>query len=144
MNRWLFKTDPETYSWDDLVKAKRDVWDGVANPLALKHLRQVKKGDEILIYHTGEEKAVIGIAKALSNGYPDPKNQAGAKGVKSKSVVVDLASVRALTHHVRLSEIKANKIFSTWELVRMSRLSVMPATEAYWSEVLHLSRSLCC
>ena len=135
MNRWLFKTDPDTYSWQDLLKVKWEVWDGVANPLALKHLRSVKKGDSILIYHTGDEKSVMGIAKALSDGYADPSDKSG------KSAVVDLAPEKELKHPVTLAQIKSNSKLASWELVKISRLSVMPATLAQWDEVIRLSSS---
>ena len=134
MNLWLFKTDPDTYSWDDLLKAKKEVWDGVANPLALKNLRSVKKGDQIFIYHTGDEKAVIGIAKAASDSYPDPKDKSG------KLAVVELAPEKSLPQPVLLSEIKTNSKLKSWDLVRLGRLSVMPASQDQWDEVLKLSR----
>jgi len=134
MNLWLFKTDPDTYSWEDLQKTKKEVWDGVANPLALKNLRSVKKGDQIFIYHTGDEKAVIGIAKALSDSYPDPSDKAG------KLTLVDLAPEKELSQPVLLSEIKTNLKLKSWDLVRLGRLSVMPASQDQWNEVLKLSR----
>lgn len=120
MNRWLFKADPDAYGWADLVKAKKDRWDGVSNPLALKHLRGVKTGDQIFIYHTGKEKAVVGIAKAVSDN-------------------LDISPVGPLKRPVSLSEIKSNAKLRGWELVRMSRLSVMPVTPAQWSEVTRQS-----
>lgn len=127
MNLWLFKTDPDTYSWQDLQKNKKEIWDGVANPLALKNLRSVKKGDQILIYHTGKEKAVIGIAKAVSNAYGEP-------------AVLDISPEKELAKHVTLSEIKSDPKLKSWDLVRLGRLSVMPATQEQWNEVLRLSR----
>ena len=135
MSRWLFKTDPDTYGWKDLAGKSREVWDGVANPLALKHLRAVKKGDEILIYHTGEEKAVVGIARAVCDGYPDPKDKSG------KLAVVDLSPLSRLGRPVTLAEIKSSAKFKDWELVRMSRLSVMPAGAGQWNEILRLAKS---
>ena len=132
MAQWLFKTDPGTYAWDDLVRAERERWDGVANPLALKHLRSVKKGDTILIYHTGKEKAVRGLAQAASAPYPDPGN--------AKLYVVDIEPVEPLEEPVTLARIKQNKKLKNWELVRLSRLSVMPASPEQWEEVLRLSR----
>ena len=133
MNHWLFKTDPDTYSWKDLIAVKREVWDGVSNNLALKHLRSVKKSDLIFIYHTGDEKAVIGIAEAVSEPYSSKKDP--------KLVVVDLVPLEALFHPVSLSRIKANKKLSSWELVRLPRLSVMPVSEIQWNEVMALSKS---
>ena len=135
MNRWLFKTDPETYSWNDLTAKKEDVWDGVANPLALKHLRSVKKGDAVLIYHSGEDKAVMGLAEASSAGYPDPKDKSG------KLALVDLKVKAPLKNPVSLSDIKKEKKLASWELVRMSRLSVMPVTEEQWQFVMRKSES---
>ena len=133
MNLWLFKTDPDTYSWKDLAKTKKEIWNGVHNNLALKHLRSVKKGDQIFIYHSGDDKAIIGIAQAASNAYPDPVEK------DSKFTVVDITAQEELKRPVTLSEIKANKKLSLWELVRFSRLSVMPTTQAQWDEVLRLS-----
>jgi len=130
MNRWLFKTDPDTYSWNDLAKKKLERWDGVANPLALKHLRSVREGDEILIYHTGNEKAVIGIAKAVSDSYADPADKTG------KLAAVDISPLRPLTNLVSLSVIKSNPKLKNWELVRFSRLSVMPVTDVQWNEIV--------
>ena len=132
MSRWLFKTDPDTYSWNDLIKKKKEIWNGVGNPLALKYLRTVKPKDQIFIYHTGDEKTVVGIAEALSDSYPDPEEN------DPKLAVVDIRPVQALKKPVLLSEIKANPKLKSWELVRMSRLSVMPATEEQWVEVLRM------
>ena len=133
-NLWLFKTDPETYSWSDLLKTKKETWDGVSNNLALKHLRALRKGDYVFIYHSGDDKAIIGIAAALSNSYPDPSKE------DSKLAVVDIAPLEALKKPVTLFEIKGNAKLKSWELVRLSRLSVMPVTETQWNEVLHLSK----
>ena len=135
MNSWLFKTDPETYSWNDLTKTKKEVWDGVSNNLALKHLRSVEKGDQILIYHSGDDKAVVGLAEAVSDSYSDPKQK------DEKLAVVEIESVEPLKKPVTLAEIKANPKFKSWELVRMSRLSVMPVSQDQWKEILRLSRS---
>ncbi len=122
MSSWLFKTDPDTYSWHDLKAKSKEVWDGVKNPLALKHLRSVKAGDEILIYHTGADKAIVGIAQALSAAYPDPQDKTG------KLFVVDLAPVKDFPKSVSLSAVKSKPALKGWELVRMSRLSVMPVS----------------
>jgi len=134
MSRWLFKTDPETYSWENLKKSKREIWDGVANPLALKNLRSVKKGDQIFVYHTGSEKAVVGIAKALSDPYSDPADETG------KLTVIDISPEKELDKPVLLSEIKSNSKLKSWDLVRLGRLSVMPASTEQWQEVLRLSQ----
>src|ERR1700704_6295534 len=97
---WLFKEEPTHYSYDELVKDKKTVWSGVRNPLAQKHLRGVKKGDRIFYYHTGDEKAVVGVAKALGDAYLDPEDNAG------KASVVDVAPVAKLPRPVPLAEIK--------------------------------------
>src|SRR5712664_2747220 len=126
---WLFKEEPSHYSFDMLVKDTHAVWSGVRNPLAQKHLRSVKKGDRIFYYHTGDEKAVVGIAKALGDAYPDPKDKNG------KQAVVDEAPVKKLPRPVTLAEIKADAAFKTFPLVRSSRLSVMPVTDEEWERI---------
>src|SRR5437773_7844947 len=109
---WLFKEEPGNYSFDALVNDTRTVWSGVKNPLAQKHLRAVKKGDRIFYYHTGDEKAVVGVAKALGDAYPDPSDKTG------KQAVVDVAPVSKLTQAVPLAAIKANSAFKDFPLVR--------------------------
>jgi predicted RNA-binding protein with PUA-like domain len=130
---WLFKEEPTSYSFDALMKDGRTVWAGVRNPLAQKHLRSVRKGDRIFYYHTGNQKAVVGIAKATSDAYLDPKDKAG------KAHVVDVAPERALARPVTLAEIKASKAFTSFPLTRLPRLSVMPVSEAEWKEIVRLS-----
>ncbi|MBI4528355.1 MAG: EVE domain-containing protein [Deltaproteobacteria bacterium] len=125
-NRWLFKTEPTAYSYPQLEKDKRTVWDGVKNNLALKHLGGIKKGDQILIYHTGEEKAAVGIAEALSDAYPDPEKK------DPKLLVVDIKPLRRLSRPVTLAEIKADPKLAKFDLVRLPRLSVMLVTEEQW------------
>jgi predicted RNA-binding protein with PUA-like domain len=127
MNRWLLKTEPTTYSFADLVRDGETTWDGVRNAVALKHLKAMAKGDECLIYHTGDEKRIVGLAKVSRSAYPDPRSDDG------RNVVVDLVPVRAVLHPLALSEIKADGQFADWELVRQPRLSVMPVTPARWS-----------
>ena len=126
---WLFKEEPTHYSFDDLVRDGNTSWSGVKNPLAQKHLRQVKEGDRIFYYHTGNEKSVVAIAKAVSDAYPDPKDKSG------KLVTVDVAPVKKLPRPVTLAEIKAKAAFKDFPLVRISRLSVMPVSEKEWSEI---------
>ena len=126
---WLFKEEPANYSFDALVKDKKTVWSGVKNPLAQKHLHAVKKGDRIFYYHTGNEKAVVGIAKALADAYADPKDASG------KLAVVDVGPVKKLPRPVTLAEIKGDAAFATFPLVRISRLSVMPVTDAEWKRI---------
>jgi predicted RNA-binding protein with PUA-like domain len=127
---WLFKEEPTHYSFDDLVKDGRTSWTGVKNPLAQKHLRSVKKGDRIFYYHTGDEKAVVGVAKAISDAYVDPKDKSGRL-----MAAVDVAPLRKLQRPVTLAEIKARASFKDFPLVRISRLSVMPVSEKEWSEI---------
>ncbi|HEV2178637.1 MAG TPA: EVE domain-containing protein [Terriglobia bacterium] len=136
MAKWLFKSDPDTYSFADLDRDGRTVWDGVSNNLALKHLRNVRKGDAVLIYHTGEEKAVVGVAEAVSDSYPDPKQPAG-----SKLAVVDLAAGKRLARPVPLQELKQRPELKTFELVRMPRLSVMPVSESQWKIILAMAKA---
>jgi len=121
-NYWIVKTEPSTYSYDDLERQKTAVWDGVKNNLALKHLRQMKPGDRVLVYHTGDEKAVVGVAEVMSDAYPDPKQK------DPKLAVVDLRAVERLPRPVSLAEIKKDRAFADLGLVRMGRLSVMPAS----------------
>jgi predicted RNA-binding protein with PUA-like domain len=126
---WLFKEEPTHYSFDALVRDKKTVWSGVKNPLAQKHLHSVRKGDRIFYYHTGDQKAVVGIAKALGDAYPDPKDKAG------KLAVVDVGPVKKLARPVTLAEIKADPAFKSFALVRISRLSVMPVTDEEWARI---------
>lgn len=130
MAYWLVKTEPEEYAYDDLERAGTDVWDGVRNPTALKHLRAMRPGDQVFIYHTGRQRAIVGVAEVVSEPYPDPAARA------PRYVVVDLRAVRRLPRPVTLDEIKASPAFAGWELVRISRLSVMPVTEGRW-RLLH-------
>ena len=130
---WLFKEEPSSYSFEQFTKDGGTVWAGVKNPLAQKHLRSVMKGDRIFYYHTGDEKAIIGIAKATGDAYPDPHDPAG------KLAVVDIAPVRKLKRPVTLKEIKAEPAFKDFPLVRISRLSVMPVTEAEWNRIESMS-----
>jgi len=132
--RWLVKEEPGTYGYDQFVRDGKTVWAGVKNPLAQIHLRAIRKSDRILYYHTGSEKAVVGIAKATRDAYPDPSDSSG------KFFVVDLAPEKKLAKPVPLSAIKADKIFATFPLVRISRLSVMPVTDAEWERIEKMSR----
>ena len=132
---WLFKEEPTHYSFDMFTKDKKTVWSGVKNPLAQKHLRAVKKGDRIFYYHTGDEKSVVGIAKALGDAYVDSNDKTG------KASVVDVGPVKKLARPVTLAEIKADKAFADFPLVRISRLSVMPVTDAEWARIEKLATS---
>src|ERR1051325_7621456 len=103
---WIVKTEPSTYSYDDLARQKTAVWDGVKNNLALKHLRQMKPGDQVLVYHTGDEKAVVGLAEVVSAAYPDPKQK------DPKLAVVDLQARARLPRPVPPAEIKTDRAFA--------------------------------
>ncbi len=131
--KWLFKEEPTHYSFDDFVRDGETSWSGVRNALAQKHLRGVRKGDRIFYYHTGDEKAVVGIAKAVSDAHPDPKEKGG------KLATVEIAPVCKLPRPVTLGEIKADPAFASFPLVRISRLSVMPVTDAEWSRIEEMS-----
>ncbi len=133
---WLFKTEPSSYSFAQLEREGQTTWDGVANALARKHLRAVKRGDRILIYHTGDEKAVVGVAAATSDAYADPKARGDAR-----AVVVDIASQRRLARPVTLAELKARPGLATFPLVRLPRLSVMPVSAAEWKEIERLANA---
>ena len=124
--RWLFKTEPSAYSFQQLEKDKKTVWDGVKNNLALKNLKEIKKGDEILIYHTGDEKAAVGVARALSGAYPDPSKK------DPKLLVVDIEAVKPLPRPVTLAEVKANSKLAKFDLVRLPRLSIMQVNDEQW------------
>ena len=132
---WILKTEPSSYSFDDLVREGSTVWDGVKNALALKHIRTMKSGDRVLIYHSGKEKAAVGEAKIVSSPYPDP--EAG----DDKLSVVDIAAVERLDVPVDLKTIKADGAFADLALVRMPRLSVVPATRAQWERIRKLGRT---
>lgn len=132
---WLFKEEPGNYSFDAFVKDGKTVWSGVKNPLAQKHLRSVKKGDTIFYYHTGDEKSVVGIARAMGDAYSDPNDKTG------KAAVVDIAPLKKLARPVTLKEIKADPAFKDFALVRISRLSVMPVSAAEWRRIEKLSTS---
>ena len=133
--KWLFKSDPETYSFSDLEREGKTVWDGVSNNLALKHLRSVRKGDSVLIYHTGVERALVGIAEVLSDAYPDAKQK------DPRLVVVDIKAVERLPRPVSLDEIKKRSSLKDFPLVRLPRLSVMPVSEKQWEELRALAKA---
>ena len=135
MAKWLLKTEPSTYSWDDLVRDKRTTWDGVANPTALRNIRSMKKGDLALIYHTGDVKAAVGVAEIASDPYADPKDKSG------KATVIDLKPKGPLPAPVTLAQIKADKAFEGFELIRIGRLSVVPVPEPMWKRIEEMSKS---
>lgn len=129
MAYWLLKTEPTCYSWDKLIQDKKTAWDGVNNALALKHLRTIKKGDLALIYHTGDERQAVGLAEIVSGPYPDPKEG------DDRLVVVDVKPKRKLKRPVTLDEIKSDPAFAGWDLLRISRLSVVPVPDAMWKRI---------
>ena len=133
MAYWLLKTEPDCYSWDDLVRDGSTTWDGVSNALALKHLRAMRKGDLALIYHTGDERAAVGVAHVASAPYPDPKED------DERLVVVDLKPKAKLPRPVGLSDIKADPTFAGWEFLRIGRLSVVPVPVNMWERILGLA-----
>ena len=135
MAQWLVKEEPEHYGFDQLERDGTTVWSGVRTPLAQKHLRGIRKGDRIFYYHTGKEKAVVAIAQALSHAYPDPADPSG------KLYAVDVGPVRRLASPVTLAAVKADPAFASFPLVRMSRLSVMPVTDAEWKRIESMSKS---
>lgn len=134
MAQWLVKEEPEHYAYDQLEKDRQTVWAGVRNPLAQKYLRSIRKGDRIFYYHTGKEKAVVAVARALGDAYPDPGDATG------KAFVVDVAPEKKLPRPVTLAAIKADRAFADFALVRMSRLSVMPVTDSQWTRIEKMSR----
>lgn len=129
MANWLFKEEPETYSFADLERDGVTVWSGVANPLAQKHLRSVKAGDRVFFYATGKEKSVVGVMEVTADPAPDPSDKTG------KLVVVTVKPIARLTKPVTLATIKADKAFAQWELVKQARLSVMPVPDVLWAQV---------
>ena len=133
-NYWLCKQEPSTYNIDKLQKEKTTTWDGVHNNLALKHINQMKKGDLALFYHSGDEKQIVGIMQIISDAYPNPKEK------NKRYVVVDVKYKKRLNRPVTLDEIKGNRMFANWELVRISRLSVMPISSKIWSEIIRISQ----
>jgi len=131
MNYWLLKTEPDSFSWNDLVKAGKATWDGVRNFQARSNLKEMKKGDLAFIYHTGEEKSVIGIAKVEKESYPEPGDP--------EWVVIDLSPQKPLKKPVSLAEIKAEKSLKEMKLARVPRLSVQPVTKNEFDFVVKMS-----
>jgi predicted RNA-binding protein with PUA-like domain len=134
-NYWILKTDADTYAFDQLVHDRRTVWDGVSNALALKHIRSMAKGDQLLIYHSGDDKALVGLARVVSDPYPDPKAQ------DPKLSVVEVEAGERLARPVTLAEVKADPAFADLGLVRMSRLSVIPVPPEQWKRLLGMSKA---
>jgi predicted RNA-binding protein with PUA-like domain len=135
MARFLVKTEPSSYSFANLQRDKRAVWDGVSNPVALKHLATIRKGDTVIVYHTGDEKQAVGLAIAASDAYPDPKLK------DPKRPVVDLTFDKPLPKPVTLAQVKADAMLKTSDLARLPRLSVMPFSEAQFKHLLQMARA---
>jgi predicted RNA-binding protein with PUA-like domain len=132
MAYWLLKTEPTTYSFDDLVRDRQTRWDGITNPAALKNLRTAAVGDRALVYHTGDERRAVGVAEVARAAYPDPKN--------SKLAVIDLKACDKLPHPVELATLKSDKLFAGSPLLRQGRLSFVPLTDAQYARILHLAK----
>lgn len=133
MAKWLLKTEPTVYSYSNLEKDKNTTWDGVTSPGGLSNIRKVKKGDTAFIYHTGDEKQVVGIAEITSEAYPDPKLDT------DRIVVFDLKAKKKLKNPVTLVQIKADKRFKDSRLVNDPRLSVQPMPDDMWDDIIKLS-----
>lgn len=131
MNYWLLKTEPDTFSWDDLVKAGKATWDGVRNPRARNNIKNMKKGDLAFIYHTGDEKSVIGIARVEKEAYPEPGDTAW--------LVVDLVPEKKLKNPVTLAEVKAEKDLKDMTLARVPRLSVQSVEKSEYDKIIKMS-----
>jgi predicted RNA-binding protein with PUA-like domain len=133
MAHWLVKSEPSTYSWDDLIKEKQTCWSGVRNYAARLHLRDMKKGDEVFFYHSNEGTEIVGIAKIVKEFYQDPTTE------EDRWVAVDLKPVRKLKKSVTLAQIKAEKKLANMALVRLGRLSVQPVTDEEWDSVIGMA-----
>jgi predicted RNA-binding protein with PUA-like domain len=129
---WILKTDPDTYALADLVREGQTRWDGVANPVAVKHLRSMRAGDRAFIYHTGNAKAIVGLARIVSDGYDDPNDH--------RLAVVDVQFEREVGAPVTLAAIKADPAFKDLALVRQGRLSVVPVSPPQWERLAALAR----
>jgi len=134
-NYWLLKTEPSVYSFDNLQADGKTVWDGVSSNAALKNIRAMQKGDQALIYHSGDEKAIVGFAEIASAPFADPKQK------DPKLVVVEIKAGKRLKRVVSLSEIKAEKSFADFPLVRIPRLSVMPVNQKQWDKLMKMAGS---
>lgn len=130
MAYWLLKTEPSDYAYADLEADRQTLWDGVGNNLALKHLRQIRRGDQALIYHTGRERMVVGIAEVTSDPFPDPERD------DPRLVVVEVKPKRKLAKPIPLADIKSDPQLKDFDLVRLPRLSVMPVTDTVWKRLL--------
>jgi predicted RNA-binding protein with PUA-like domain len=132
---WILKTEPASYSYDDLQREQTTVWDGVANPQALNNIRQMQPGDQALIYHSGDERAAIGLAEIVTGPYADPNLD------DNRRLVVDVRAVRRLTQPITLAAIKADPAFAQFGLVRQGRLSVVPVSDDLWERLMAMERA---
>jgi predicted RNA-binding protein with PUA-like domain len=130
MANWLLKTEPDTYSFDDLVREGEAVWDGVSNNWALKFIRSIRRGDQIMIYHSGKEKRIVGLAKVTSNPYPDPQKN------NPSLLVFNLRAKKKLSGNISLQRLKNDPDFANLLLVKHTRLSVLPVEEKLWKKIL--------
>jgi predicted RNA-binding protein with PUA-like domain len=138
INYWLAKQEPNGprgYNFETLKKDKKTVWDGVHNNLALKHMREMKDGDLVLFYHTGDERQAVGIMEVISEPYPNPKED------NKRFIVVDVKYKKSLKRPITLHEMKKQKRFQNWELIRISRLSVMPVPKHIWDAIIVISQN---
>ena len=132
---WLFKEEPTHYSFDDFTKDKKTMWSGVRNPVAQKHLHAVKKGDRVFFYHTGDEKAVVGVARVVRGAYADPKQK------DRRLLVVEIEPEGRLSRPVTLAAMRANRKLAGFDLLRLPRLSVMSVTASQWAEIVRMARA---
>jgi len=138
VNYWLAKQEPSGprgYNFETLKKDKTTTWDGVHNNLALKHMREIKKGDLVLFYHTGDERQIVGIMEVISDPYPNPKED------NKRFIVFDVKYKKSLKRPITLDEMKKQKKFQNWELIRISRLSVMPVSKQIWDTIIDISQN---
>jgi predicted RNA-binding protein with PUA-like domain len=133
LNRWILKTDSDVYPFDQLERERRAVWDGVSNAVALRHIRSMAPGDPLFIYHSGATKEIVGMARVVSDPYPDPKRD------DPTLVVVDVEVDRRLPRPVSLATIKSDPFFADLALVRQPRLSVIPVPEGQWKKLLTMA-----
>ena len=138
VNYWLTKQEPSGprgYNFEQLKKDKKTVWDGVHNNLALKYMQKMKKGDLALFYHTGDERQAVGIMEITSSPYPNPNEN------NERFIVVNVKYKKPLKHPVTLEEMKREKKFKEWELLKISRLSVMPVPKEIWQQIIKMSQT---
>lgn len=135
VNYWLAKQEPSSYNFEKLKNDKETVWDEVHNNLALKNLNKMDKGDLVMFYHSGKEKQIVGLMEVIKAAYPNPNEK------NNRYVVVDVKYKKPLKRPVTLHEIKTDKFFKDWELLRISRLSVMPVPQTIWKKIIEISET---